>query len=164
MILEPLNHKNYFLYCAKHYDNPQCVDIEEFKEDLNRIKYIKKLITRYEQKGELREHLILNHVITLYNVFGPEHLPRILYLKMNKQISRILTDRQKRMWESRLRRLQSPLRGGGQRWGEGPGGRFRRGQQDNFRKGPGPFGPRRRPAGPNTPQDDPIRPIEEPPR
>ena len=87
MNLEPLNHKNYFLYCAKYYDNPQCVDIEEFKEDLNRIKYIKKLITRYEQKGELREHLILNHIITLYNVFGPSHLPRILYLKMNKQIS-----------------------------------------------------------------------------
>jgi len=89
MNLEPLNHKNYFLYCAKYYDNPQCIDIEEFKEDLNRIKYIKKLITRYEQKGELREHLILNHIITLYNVFGPNHLPRILYLKMKKQISYI---------------------------------------------------------------------------
>ena len=89
MILEPLTHKNYFLYCAKHYDNPQCVDIEEFKEDLNRIKYIKKLITRYEQKNELREQLILNHILTLYNVFGPQHLPRILYLKMKVQIKYI---------------------------------------------------------------------------
>jgi len=89
MILEPLTHKNYFLYCAKHYDNPQCIDIEEFREDLNRIKYIKKLITRYEQRGELREQLILNHVMTLYNVFGPRHLPRILYLKMRPQIKYI---------------------------------------------------------------------------
>lgn len=89
VIVEALTHKNYFLYCAKHYDNPQCADIEEFKEDLNRIKYIKKLITRYEQKGELREHLILNHIITLYNVFGPHHLPRILYLKMRRQIKYI---------------------------------------------------------------------------
>lgn len=89
MTFEPLTHKNYFLYCAKHYDNPHCVDIEEFKEDLNRIKYIKKLITRYEQKGELKEHLILNHMITLYNVFGPEHLPRILYLKMKEQLQYI---------------------------------------------------------------------------
>ncbi|MHC4440733.1 MAG: hypothetical protein ACYS3S_25575, partial [Planctomycetota bacterium] len=94
--------------------------------------------------------------------------------QMNKQVSSILTDRQKRMWESRLRRLQSPLRGGGgQRWGEGPGGgRYRgRGEQDRSRRGPGPggMGPgpgpfRRRPAGPNMPQDDPAEPFEEPPR
>lgn len=89
MLIEPLNHKNYFLYCAKYYDNPQCADIEEFKEDLNRIKYIKKLLTRYEQKGELKERLILNHLTTLYNVFGPQHLPRILYLKMKSQIKYI---------------------------------------------------------------------------
>lgn len=86
MILEPLTHKNYFLYCAKHYDNAHCIDIDEFREDLNRIKYIKKLITRYEQKGELRHQLILNHVLTLYNVFGAQHLPRIFYLKMKNQI------------------------------------------------------------------------------
>ena len=93
--------------------------------------------------------------------------------QMNKQISSILTDRQKRMWETRLRHLQSPLHGGGPRRGEGPGGgRFRRGEQDRFRRGPGPgpgpFGPRRRPAGPNMPQEDmnpdPEGPFEEPPR
>jgi len=89
MVLEPLTHKNYFLYCAKYYDNPQCIDIEEFREDLNRIKYIKKLITRYEQRDELREQLILNHIMTLYNVFGPLHLPRIFYLKMKNQIKYI---------------------------------------------------------------------------
>lgn len=89
MIVENLTHKNYLLYCAKYYDNPQCIDVQEFKEDLNRIKYIKKLITRYEQKGELREQLIFNHILTLYNVFGPNHLPRILYLKMKDQLEYI---------------------------------------------------------------------------
>lgn len=93
--------------------------------------------------------------------------------QMNKQISSILTDRQKRMWETRLRHLQSPLHGRGPGRGEGPGGgRFRRGEQDRFRRGPGPgpgpFGPRRRPAGPNMPQDGmnpgPEGPFEEPPR
>jgi hypothetical protein len=117
------------------------------------------------EQAERIEPILQEHMETLHNIRidAQEQIGEALE-KMNKQISSILTDRQKRMWESRLRRLQSPLRGGGQRWGEGPGGRFRRGQQDNFRKGPGPFGPRRRPAGPNMPQDDPIKPTEEPPR
>ena len=89
MIVETLTHKNYLLYCARYYDNPQCIDVQEFKEDLNRIKYIKKLITRFEQKGELKEQLIYNHILTLYNVFGAAHLPRILYLKMRDQLQYI---------------------------------------------------------------------------
>ena len=85
MIFETLTDENFLLYCAKHYDNPQCHSTEEFMEDLKRIKYIKKLITRYIESGDLKERLILNHIIILYNVFGAEHLPRILYLKMRKQ-------------------------------------------------------------------------------
>jgi hypothetical protein len=85
MILETLTDENFLLYCAKYYDNPQCHSTEEFLEDLNRIKYIKKLITRYIENGDLKERLILNHVIILYNVFGAEHLARILYLKMEPQ-------------------------------------------------------------------------------
>ena len=79
-----LTNKNFLLYCAKHYDNPHCLGIEEFNEDLQRIKYIKKLLTRYQQTGELKERLILNHVITLNNVFGPEATVRIIFLKMKK--------------------------------------------------------------------------------
>lgn len=82
---DPLNHDNFILYCAKHYNNPQCAETAEFVEDLNRIKYIKKLVTRYEATGDLRERLILNHVITLYNVFGSQHVARILYFKLEKQ-------------------------------------------------------------------------------
>jgi hypothetical protein len=82
-----LTDENFLLYCAKHYDNPQCHSTEEFLEDLNRIKYIKKLITRYIENGDLKERLILNHITILYNVFGAEALSRILFLKMKKQMS-----------------------------------------------------------------------------
>lgn len=83
---ERLEDSNFILYCAKYYDNPQCHDTEEFYEDLRRIKYIKKLITRYIITGELKERLILNHIIILNNVFGPHHLCRIIFLKMEKQL------------------------------------------------------------------------------
>jgi hypothetical protein len=87
MIFENLTDDNFLIYCAKHYDNPQCHSTEEFMEDLKRIKYIKKLITRYVENGDLKERLILNHLTILYNVFGAEHLCRILYLKMKLQYS-----------------------------------------------------------------------------
>ena len=89
MIFEHLTDENFLIYCAKHYDNPQCHSTEEFLEDIKRIKYIKKLITRYVESGDLKERLILNHIIILYNVFGAEHLSRILYLKMKQQFKYI---------------------------------------------------------------------------
>lgn len=87
MSLQILTDENFLIYCAKHYDNPQCHSTEEFMDDLKRIKYIKKLITRYVESGNLKERLILNHLTILYNVFGAEHLCRILYLKMKSQYS-----------------------------------------------------------------------------
>lgn len=83
---EILTESNYLLYCAKHYDNPQCYDEEEFFEDMRRVKYIKKLITRYMIGGELKERLILNHLIILSNVFPPPHLVKILFLRLEKQM------------------------------------------------------------------------------
>ena len=79
-----LSDDNFLIYCAKVYDNPTMHSTEEFMEDLDRIKYIKKLLTRYTETGELRERLILNHIITLHNCFGL-HLCKILFLKMEKQ-------------------------------------------------------------------------------
>lgn len=84
-----LNNDNFFIYAAKHYDNPQCHSTEEFVEDLRRIKYIKKLITRYIETGELKERLILNHVIVLSNVFKADVLCRILVLKMRNELKYI---------------------------------------------------------------------------
>jgi len=85
-MVEKLTHENFLLYCAKHYDNSQMHSTEEFIEDLDRIKYIKKLLTRYTETGELKERLILNHIITLHNVFGLR-LTKILYLKLKTQFS-----------------------------------------------------------------------------
>jgi hypothetical protein len=76
-----LNESNYFLYAAHHYMNP-CVDQEEFIEDLNRIKNIRRLFGRYERKGELKERLILNHLVVLYNVFEHQALTRMLAFRL----------------------------------------------------------------------------------
>lgn len=89
MLPKVLNNDNFLLYAMKCYDNPNCSGLEEFNEDLSRIKYIKKLITRYMQTGELQERLILNHLIILNNMFGPEALTRIVFLKMDNQLEYI---------------------------------------------------------------------------
>ena len=83
-----LTDENFLIYCAKVYDNPGMTSTDEFMEDLDRIKYIKKLITRYIETGELKERLILNHIITLHNCFN-DHLAKILYLKAEKQFHHI---------------------------------------------------------------------------
>lgn len=88
MLQERLTDANFLLYCAKVYDNPGMHTTDEFMEDIDRIKYIKKLITRYIESGELRERLILNHIITLHNCFGI-YLAKILFLKTEKQFSYI---------------------------------------------------------------------------
>lgn len=69
----------------KNYDGKHYCSYQEFANDLRRIKYIKKLITRYLSTGDLKERLILNHIIVLNNVFGPVATSRILYFKMAKQ-------------------------------------------------------------------------------
>lgn len=86
---EHLTDSNFLLYCASHYDKVEYASTEEFLEDLNRIKYIKKLVTRYIEYGELKERLILNHIIILNNCFGPEALNKILYLKLKTQMKYI---------------------------------------------------------------------------
>lgn len=86
---EHLTDDNFLIYAAKYYDNPQCQSTEEFIEDLKRIKYIKKLITRYIENGDLKDRLILNHLIVLNNLFGSDHLCRILYLKIKNQFNYI---------------------------------------------------------------------------
>lgn len=81
-MIDKLDESNFMLYAAKHYDNPQCFDTLEFYEDLARFKYIKRLFNRYEETGELKERLILNHLIILYNVFGSA-TTRMLFFKLN---------------------------------------------------------------------------------
>lgn len=82
MQIEKLDETNFLLYAAKHYDNPHCYDTLEFYDDLNRFKYIKRLFNRYEETGELKERLIINHLTVLYNIFGVEAATRLLFLKL----------------------------------------------------------------------------------
>lgn len=77
-----LSDENFSLFAAKYYDNPNCTDILEFHDDLNRIKYIKRLLKLYSETGELKERLILNHLITIYNVFLPEPCTKMLVFKL----------------------------------------------------------------------------------
>jgi len=82
MQFEKLDESNFMLYAARHYDNPSCFDTIEFYEDLNRFKYLKRLLSRYEETGELKERLILNHIIVIYNLFGVSAATRMLFLKL----------------------------------------------------------------------------------
>ena len=72
MIFNELNEDNFLLFAAKHYYNPRCIDAEEFYDDLNRFKYVKRLVNRYIRTGNLAERLILNHIVIILNVFGNE--------------------------------------------------------------------------------------------
>jgi len=73
---------NFILVAAQHYNNPQCQSTEEFYNDLNRIKYIKRLLNRYLATGELSERLLLNHIIVFYNVFGVIPATKLLAVKL----------------------------------------------------------------------------------
>ena len=80
-----LTEKNLLMYAMKYYDNPQCSDISEFYDDMKRINYIKRLFARYKNSGELKERLILNHLIILYNLFPPEIITNILFFKLDNE-------------------------------------------------------------------------------
>jgi len=86
---EKLDESNFLIYAAKYYDNPQCFDTQEFMEDLNRFRYVKRLLKRYKETGDLKERLILNHIIIIYNVFGSVPATRMLFFKMNNMYSEL---------------------------------------------------------------------------
>lgn len=79
---EILTEENFLLYAARHYENTLCEDAEEFYDDLKRFKYLKRLFGKYKESGELKERLILNHIIILYNVFGSS-ATKMLFLKLS---------------------------------------------------------------------------------
>ena len=90
MIFDDLNEKNFLLYAMKEYDNPQCVQVEEFYDDLKKVKYIKRLFNQYLNDGVLKERLLLNHIIVFYNVFPVRSATRILFLKIEEKFWPIL--------------------------------------------------------------------------
>ena len=84
MIFDDLNDDNFLMYAMKEYNDIQCTDIEEFYDDLKKIKYIKRLFNIYKNNGQLKERLILNHLIVFYNVFPILAGTRILFYKIEK--------------------------------------------------------------------------------
>jgi hypothetical protein len=85
MIFHELNEDNFLLFAIKHYENPQAVTKEDFDRDLNHFKYIKRLLKRYKNSGQLKTHLLLNHFIILYNIFGEATTP-MLFFKIEKDL------------------------------------------------------------------------------
>ena len=83
-MLDDLNDDNFLIYAMKAYSSPHCI-MSEFESDIKRTKYLKKLFRRYKATKELKERLILNHIILLYNVFGSEAATRILFYKIDER-------------------------------------------------------------------------------
>lgn len=79
MKFDELNENNYLLFAIKFYNNPQSVTMEDFQSDLKRIRYVKRLLKKYKNGGELKTHLILNHLIILFNVFDDAAVPLLFY-------------------------------------------------------------------------------------
>ena len=85
MKFDDLTEENFLMFAMREYNNMQCTDIEEFYDDLKKIKYIKRLFNIYKNDGQLKERLILNHLITWYNVFPVQSGTRILFYKIEEQ-------------------------------------------------------------------------------
>lgn len=80
-----LTEENFVMYALKNYDNPGCKGMDEFLDDLKKFKYIKRLLKKPINNTGLRERLILNHIITLGNLFGVEATTKMLFFKMEKK-------------------------------------------------------------------------------
>ena len=89
MLFENLTNDNIMIFAMKAYDKPNCI-MSEFKEDMKRFNYIKRLFKRYRKLNELRDQLVINHLIVLNNVFGPEIATRLLFFKVSKEDYSIL--------------------------------------------------------------------------
>jgi hypothetical protein len=80
-----LTEENFTLYAIKHYDNPACKGIAEFNDDLKRFRYLKRLFNKYIAGKDLKERLILNHLVVIYNLFGAEAATKMLFFKVEKE-------------------------------------------------------------------------------
>tara|TARA_R100000697_G_scaffold114954_1_gene134164 strand:+ start:30 stop:407 length:378 start_codon:yes stop_codon:yes gene_type:complete len=85
-----LDNKNFLDYAIQNYENPECKNMEEFLEDVNRVKYLKRLFSRYDQDGDIKSRLIVNHLIIFNNVFGLVPSSRILFYKVDEKYYSLL--------------------------------------------------------------------------
>ena len=82
---EKITSANVTMFAIKHYDNPQCEGEKEFHDDMKRFKYIKRLLRKYHETGVLKERLILNHIIIINNLFGPDACVTLLLFKIQRE-------------------------------------------------------------------------------
>ena len=80
-----LTEENFTFYAIKHYDNPACKGIAEFNDDLKRFRYLKRLFNKYPAGKDLKERLILNHLVVIYNLFGAEAATKMLFFKVDRE-------------------------------------------------------------------------------
>jgi len=85
-----LTQGNYMMFALLHYDNPHCKDIQEFFEDIKRVHYIRRLFKRYNEDDVLKERLIINHLVTFYNVFENSAATRILFYRVEENYHPVL--------------------------------------------------------------------------
>ena len=86
MLNDNLTEDNFLIYAIKHYNNPSCRGIQDFNDDLRRLRYIKRLLGRYRQTGEVKERLVINHLVVFFNVFGVEAATRMLFFKIKESL------------------------------------------------------------------------------
>ena len=89
-MFEKITNENVIMFAIKHYDNPQCEGEAEFQDDMKRFKYIKRLLRKYQETGELKERLILNHMIVINNLFGVDAASTLLVFKIEPEFWSVL--------------------------------------------------------------------------
>ena len=83
-MFDELTEDNFMIFAAKHYVNPHCRGIDDFNDDLNHFKYLKRLFNRYQKDRVLKTNLIVGHIIVLYNVFEAQAMTRMLFFKIDQ--------------------------------------------------------------------------------
>jgi hypothetical protein len=89
-LFDELNSENFELFAAKYYENPSCIDAEDFYDDIAKFKYIIRLLRRYRDSGKIQERLVLNHIITIYNVFQLQAATRMLFYRIDEDLWPVL--------------------------------------------------------------------------
>jgi hypothetical protein len=79
MIKVDLTEDNFEYFAIRHYDDPNCQGLQEFREDMQRFKYLNRLLNKYEECGEMRTNLVLNHIVVLYNIFNEAATNMLFY-------------------------------------------------------------------------------------
>ena len=85
-LFDELTEKNFEAYAVRHYNNPQCLSIDEFYEDMAKFKYVKRLLRKYRECGDIRERLVLNHLIAIYNVFSIAAANHMMFYRIEKDL------------------------------------------------------------------------------